>query len=61
MFDTKKVVYNQNESSYKVKYYIYKDHFPYTEYFTKKTFEDGNLKYKENYTYHFSQENLLYP
>ena len=50
MFDTKKIVCNQNESSYKVKYYVYKDNPPYTEHFTKKTFEDKNLKYKENNT-----------
>lgn len=48
MFDTKKVVYNQNEPSYKVKYYVYKDDTLYTEYFTKEMFEHKNLEYRKN-------------
>lgn len=48
MFDIEKVICNQNEPSYRVRYYVYKDNTPYTEYFTKEMFEHKNLKYKKN-------------
>lgn len=47
-FDTEKIVYNQETPSYKVKYCIYKNDVPYTEYFTKEMIKHKNLNYKEN-------------
>lgn len=62
MFDVKKIVYNQEEPSYRVKYFVYKDSTPYTEHFTEEAMKHKDLRReRNNNTACFSQlSSMLY-